>query len=326
MSNADNVEPVKSFRQAPEEANVSILDDILKERDSRKAELDIDENPIKPPIKDIKEEKEQKVKKTIDDEAEEASKPSEKKHSDDKVSNKTEPKEDEDDEREVEIAKIKKALNDSQKWGHSNNKRLKSVVKIVDSLKDQGILNDDEFNSLSSLLTSDNEPPEIEEAKSITNPLDRFINAANKRLGDLREVFEEDHLFDKKVAAFDFFVNHASEQEKDELVEELESFDINSLKLAKKLFQIGEKYYEENYKELDEAGGLKELVTTKNTEIKRMQRKIDKLEKELSRYSDYDKPTSRIDELGDTPENVSTVEPGNVLGSLIKQRDGNRKR
>jgi hypothetical protein len=326
MSSVDNVEPVKSFIQAPEEAKVSILDDILKERDSRKSELDIDENPIKPPIKEIKGEKEQKVKKSIDDEAEEAKKPSEKKHSDDKVSNKTDPKEDEDDEREIEIAKIKKALNDSQKWGHSNNKRLKSVVKIVDSLKDQGILNDDEFNSLSSLLTSDNEPPEIEEAKSITNPLDRFINAANKRLGDLREVFEEDHLFDKKVAAFDFFVNHASEQEKDNLVEELESFDINSLKLAKKLFQIGEKYYEENYKELDEAGGLKELVTAKNTEIKRMQRKIDKLEKELSRYSDYDKPTSRIDELGDTSENVSTVEPGNVLGSLIKQRDSNIKR
>ena len=142
----------------------------------------------------------------------------------------------------------------------------------------------------------------------------------------MREVFDEDPLFDKKVAAFDFFVNHASEQEKDELVEELESFDPNSLKLAKKMFQIGEKYYEENYKELDEAGGLKELVTVKNTEIKRMQRKIDKLEKELSRYNDYDKPTSRIDELGDTPEGVSTDEPGDVLGSLIKQRDGSKKR
>lgn len=78
MSIVDNVESVKSFSHAPKEANVSILDDILKERDSRKAELDIDENPIKPPIKEMNEEKDQKVKKLIDDDAEEESKPSEK--------------------------------------------------------------------------------------------------------------------------------------------------------------------------------------------------------------------------------------------------------
>ena len=323
MSDIDNVEVGKSFNAGIEQPEVSSLDEIFKERDAKKPDLDMDENPTKPPIKEKPEVKEPKVIKPIDDAEEESIKAPEKKEPEKKA---VETNDDQEDEREAEMAKLKKALNDSQKWGHTNNKRLKSVVKIIDSLKDQGILNDDEFSSLSGLLTSDSEPPELEEAKAINNPLDRFINAANKRLGDLREVFDEDPLFDKKVAAFDFFVNHASEQEKDELVEELESFDPNSLKLAKKLFQIGEKYYEENYKELDEAGGLKELVTVKNTEIKRMQRKIDKLEKELSRYNDYDKPTSRIDELGDTPEGVSTDEPGDVLGSLIKQRDGSKKR
>ncbi len=307
-----------------EEVKVSALDELLSDRDTRKSDVS-DEDHINPPIKEKLEQKPSKETKNIENKEnlKENIKNIENKDSEKKI---LENKEEDEDDRELELGKLRKALNDSQKWGHTNNKRLKSVVKIINSLKEQEILNEEEFNNLSTLLSSDSEPPEIEDEKTAVSPLDRFINAANKRMVDLRDMYDGDPLFDKKVNAFDFFFNHASEQEKDDLLEELEGIDINSLKLPKKLFQIGEKYYEENYKELDEAGGLKELITVKNTEIKRMQRKIDKLEKELSQYNDFDKPNLRIDELGDTfTENSSTDEPGNVLGSVIKERDNRRR-
>lgn len=325
MSVEDKNIDEKLVAAVTEEVPVSALDEVLKERDTKKPEEDSRDEPIKPVEKEKLTLKTQKTSKIADkeDESKEDLKNPENKAADKKV---IESKDDDGDDRDVELGKLRKALNDSQKWGHTNNKRLKSVVKIVSSLKESGVLTDDEFSNLNTYLTSDVEEPDIEEQQISKSPLDRFINSASKRLGDLREVFDEDPLFDKKVEAFDFFVKHATEQERDELAEELEDFDPNSLKLAKRLFQIGEKYYEENYKELDEAGGLKELVSIKNTELKRMQRKIDKLEKELSQYNDFDKPNLRIDELGDTlTENASTDEPGNVLGSILKERDSRRR-
>ncbi len=308
-----------------EEVKVSSLDELFTERNLPKSDEDLKEGPIKAIEKEKIEPKTSKIDKNIDnkDDLKENSKKDENKAADKKV---IESKDVDEDERDIEVGKLRKALNDSQKWGHTNSKRLKSVVKIIGSLKEQGILNEDEFTNLNSLLSSDSEEPDVEIEKTNANPLDRFINSATKRVDDLREFYEDDVLFDKKLDAFNFFMKHSSEKEQDDLLEELESYDPNSLKLAKRLFKIGEKYYEENYRELDEAGGLKELVTVKNTEIKKMQRKIDKLERELLQYNDYDPSTMKIDELGDTPmENLSTDKPGDVLGSLIKERDHKKR-
>lgn len=79
MSDIDNVEVGKSFNAGIEHPEVSSLDEIFKERDAKKPDLDMDENPTKPPIKEKPEVKEPKVIKPIDDAEEESIKAPEKK-------------------------------------------------------------------------------------------------------------------------------------------------------------------------------------------------------------------------------------------------------
>lgn len=297
------------------EQEVSILDDLFNERDSAPPEILQEEEAAKPVIKE-------KVKKETAEPEKEDDEPIEKKDPKepiDKVEKKVEKEVDEDDKVFAEVEKLKKALTDSQKWGHTSNKRLKSAINMVNSLKDQGALTDDEFSKLSEFLHSD-----VEEEQKIApesdDPLLRLVNIAAKRIDDLRTIYEDDPLFQKKAEAFDFFVNHCSEQEREDILDELKDSEDNDLKLAKKMLKIGEKYYEENYKELDSAGGLKELVSLKNIEIEKMKRKLDKLSRKLAEYEDYDKPNYKIDELGDTG-NMVEGKPGTVIDEIFAERD-----
>lgn len=319
MSDVEKVVDEKVLENSAEKEPVSVLDNLLNEKEKRKPIVDPIEEVEKKAQKQVEQPKKQKDEKSAtENQKETASKPSN--NTSEKKSEKVNV--DEDDEREIEITKLRKALNDSQKWGHTNNKRLKSVVKIVDSLKESGILNDDEFNSLNNLLSSESEPPEIEGKEVNATPLKKMIDKAANRLQDLKSVYE-DPLFDKKIQAFDFLIQGMTEEERDNLSDELSEIGDNDFKLVKKMYQIGEEYYNENYKELDEAGGLKELLTAKNDEIKRLQRKIDKLERKVLESNDYDTPTNKIDESADAvkPEKASIHKPNDVLGGLLERRD-----
>lgn len=305
----------------PADSLGELFKDRVKDRESRKLE-----EQTKEEIPEKSEKEVLKIKKSKD------SKPSEDKEDSKrsivepevKVSDKKEPeaKVDDDEDRELEVGKLRKALNDSQKWGHTNNKRLKSVVKIVGALKEQGILTEDEFTNLNELLNSDSAEEEAEIVNVNISPMAKLVKIANNRLEDLRELYEDDPLFNKKIAAFDLCINNSSDQEIDDIYDDLETFESTPLKLVKRMYQIGERYYNEGFNEIDKAGGLKNFLFEKNTELKRLQKKIDKLESKLLEYNDHDKPTYKIDELGDTlHENVSTDKPGDVLGSLFKERD-----
>jgi hypothetical protein len=324
----ENIEE-QAVNTVEESVNPSALDELFKERSERKNSKSLDDGTEAPVKQEVPATKKVKDSKPV----EKASETNEKDDEGERVvAEKTKDKKpvdtrsDDDEERELEVAKLKKALNDSQKWGHTNNKRLKSVVKIIESLKEQGVLNEDEFYNVNTYLTSDVDEPEFENEKVSSDPLNNLIQIANQRVEDILVIYEDDPLSAKKVQAFKFYVENSSEVERDEILEEVEHLKDSPLKLAKKMFQIGERYYNENYKEIDEAGGLKELMSVKNTEIKRMRKRIDKLEKELLQYNDYDKPVLKMDELGDTlTEGTLTDEPGDVMGSILRER-ANRKK
>ncbi len=305
------------------------LGDLFKERVKDKESRRLDEEGKEEPT-EKKEKEVLKLKKPKDPKPAEDEEDSEKSIAEPKgkVSEKKEPepKVGEDEERELEVTKLRKALADSQKWGHTNNKRLKSVVKTIASLKEQGVLTEDEFTNINELLNSDDPEVEPETVKASMSPMANLIQIANKRLGDLREFYEGDPLFDKKIAAFDLCINNSSDQEVDDIYDDLEQYEKNDLKLVKRMYQIGEKYYNEGFNEIDKAGGLKNFLTEKNSELKRLQKKIDKLEAALLDYNNYDKPTYKIDELGDTlTTEMSLDKPGDVLGSLFKERDRKKK-
>lgn len=321
MSTEDNLIENK-VENSPKTPQPSVFDEILKEREEIKDENKSLEKSTEKPSENTK--KETTDKKEIKDEKKEEEKedPKNTEKSVKKETVKKEDEKDEDDERETEIANLRKSLNDSQRWGHNNNRRLKNTLKAINALKESGTLNEEEFNEISNLLASDSEEPEIESQETSNDPLQNYIRIADSRITDLQEIYDEDPLFTKKIEGFNFFMRHCTPQEREDLIDDLDSIGKNPLKLAKHMYKVGEKYYEENYKELDEAGGLKELLTVKNDEIKRLQRKVDKLERKALESNDYDKPTQRIDELTDVKdESVSEDKPGDVLGSIISRRD-----
>jgi hypothetical protein len=299
----------------------SVLDDLFKDRDNKKPEPEIkQEDPVstEKKVKEVSEPnktKENKQSETKSDPAIEKKEDIKKPQSED---------EDEDDPKDREIEKLKKALNDNQKWGHTNNKRLKSVAKKINSMKESGVITESEFSELNEMLQSDQEE-EPEKIETTSNaPLGKFMKIANNKVADLAEIYDPDNipLFNKKIGAFDKFVFEATPEELDDLEEEFEKLQDNPLRLAKRMYQIGEKFYNDHLKEIEEAGGMKEIIAKKNAELEKKQKKIDKLEKELLQYADYDKKsTYKIDELGETEGVKSTDKPGDVLGSLFKERD-----
>src|ERR1700735_5611690 len=82
----------------------------------------------------------------------------------------------EDDEDEVtealhekEIKKLKKMVSDSTTWGHSNNKKIKALMKEVNSLFQDQALTQEEYDRLTHLSSSDVSEPEAPEEHE-TNP------------------------------------------------------------------------------------------------------------------------------------------------------------
>ena len=316
-----SIENIEQAEQV-EIAEASVFDELLKERDLPKKDSDEEKQEIKK-VKELK-----KEVKTEENSADDEIKPKEKAVDPKGAENKAVKKEelDEDDIHTVEMEKLKKALNDSQKWGHSNNKRLKSTLKMISSLKEEGSLTEDEFSKLNDLLHSDSvEEEPISEISN--NPMVNLAQIANTRLEDLKELYGHDPLFNKKINAFDSYTRDASEQEIDEILDELEELKKSPLKLAKKMFDMGENFYNDIYSGLEKSGGLKAFIEEKNSEIIKMKKKIDKLETKLLQSNDYDSnPTMKIDELSDiVTDDVTTHKPNDVFGQILKERDRKRR-
>lgn len=297
------------------EPGKSALDDIFTDRDYPNREKEtFEEQPVKketvnPEEKSEKSKKTEEVKKV---EKKEISKIDDDEGDDEPVT--------ELEKYKKELEKSKKALADSQKWGHTNSKKLKAAIKSAQSLAEQGILTNEETKTLIQSLESEDFEVDAEMMDSNVHPITKYVNAANERFKDLKEIYEDDEMFDQKSEAFNHFLRDGDAEEIEEVLEHLESIKDSPLKIAKYMYKVGEKHFNEIYKDYMEAGGLKKFLSTKNNEIEKLNRKVDKLQKKLLQYEDYDKSNFRIDELSDS----SSIQEGNygsVFDQAAKERD-----
>lgn len=297
----------------------SSLDEIFEKRENRHSENKnvkvtegnkVDEKPL--------EQKDQKNEDKTDDEKANKVKDNVKK---------TSPLEEEDDDhKNSELESIKKSLNDSRKWGHDNNRRLKSALKMLETLKEKESFTEDDFTKLNSLLTSDTAPDSAEDVNTSNDPFINLMNIANTRLDDLREIYENDEFFDHKVRAFLSAIENSSKEEISDILDEMEEIKKSPLKLAKKMYEIGDKFYKEVYESVETAGGLKAFILEKNAEVARLKKKIDSLEKKMSQSSEYDKPTFKIDELSGNVDKTTKHRPNDGIGQLFEERDSSYRR
>lgn len=294
----------------PEEAvtpqqNVDPLSELFEERDRPKepkpeAKENVSGDSKSEGVKDVKSKETSEKKEDIKEEDEDEDIPSS-----------------EIDKTKTELEKTQKRLSENQKYAHKQVQKVKNALKIAQTLVDNGDLIEDDARSLIEALQSEEDETQ-EYYKGESHPFAPIFKIANKELENIRKYTDDETLQDK-VSAFDYFLSVSSQEEIEEVRDELIKLIDDPIKLTKKMLSIGQKAYEESYKEIKEAGGFKHYLSKKSQEIENMQKKIDKLEKKLSKYETYDKPTFRIDEMADVDSKES--ESDDPLTPMFKARD-----
>jgi hypothetical protein len=307
-------EQVKTEAEVTEEnlpvQESSVLDDVFKERaGSRKAKTEEEKAPQAKPEK--KEEPKTDAKKVEPKKA---------------IPSIDEGDEDDDEPSETELIKrdfekTKKALSETKKWAHTNSQKLKTAIKKINSLVDSEILTEAEAKELTEQLNAEGDEEHQYEASDNLPPMQKIYSSANRELENIKKYTDDENLTDK-IAAFDFFITDCDPDEREEILDELESLrGSDPLKMTKRMISLGAKYYEEVYKEFKEAGGYKKYSAQKNDEIVKLQKKVDKLTRKLSQYEEYDDPTRRIAELTDT-DGAKGVEQAtkDTLSQMFEER------
>ena len=251
---------------------------------------------------------------------------------------KVDPKGDSEDEQPSELdvlrkklEKTEKTLAENHKYGRSNAQKVKNALKTVQRFADDGLLAEEEAKELLGTLYSEGEEGTEDEgayqtSASQTSPFAPIFKVANKELENILK-YTDDQFLQDKVNAFDYFLSVGSKEEIEQVLEDLTDLLDDPLKLARKMLSIGQEVYEESYRSIKAAGGFKNYLSVKDQEIEKLQKKIDKLEKKLLQYEDFDKPRYRIDEMGDVEGGKpATGSPGNdTISALFDERDKVRK-
>jgi hypothetical protein len=210
--------------------------------------------------------------------------------------------------------------------------KLKNYEKRIAKLLNDGEIDSEYAEKLLSDISHDEDSEDVD---SDLNEFQKLIKIGSNGLDRYREsikdgIIDEDILLDKKVESFDFFMNEASHEEKVKVFEQLEKLKDKPILLAKKMLSIGNEYYEEAYKDFDEAGGFKRFKEKSNQEKEKLNKQVDKLNKEVLRlkeqYENFVEPrTMKLPSGGAT--SINTVKDYSIESSLRRARNGefNRK-
>lgn len=224
----------------------------------------------------------------------------------DKSLKKDSPKEDASTEEYQTLSKKLDATNErlyeNQRFARSLNQNKTTALKQIKDLIEEGELSEDQGEKLIAVLNASSvkEPESLSKPESLeenSHPFQKFFTIANLDVIQNYLEVSEDETYREKVHAFDAFMNEASQEELNDLYQELSSFEKEPMKLLKKMLSKGQQYLDEGFSEFAKAGGFRKYNSNKNSEIEILQRKVDKLGKKLLSYESYDKPTYRLDEL-----------------------------
>lgn len=175
---------------------------------------------------------------------------------------------------EVEV--FEKRLADSQKWATELSRKLKTFEQKVKKAVDDGLLDDDDAKDLLNAT-------QHEEKESLDNPFAKYIKMFDSEIEGIKKYGNEENL-ERKILSFNHLLRDSSPEELEQLMEELEGFEEDSIGLTKKILEIGKKHDEEVFGEFFESGNLRSLKSKYKKEIENKQKIIDKLEKQLQKY------------------------------------------
>jgi|GEM_PF-2378191 len=226
-----------------------------------------------------------------------------------------------------EVEKARQELESTKRWGHANSQKVKKAVLKTQEFIEEGSLSEEEGQTLLVILNASSSTPspfeEDDEVIAETQKTGKghlfaqLFPIANRELDNIR-TYGNDDLLDEKVKAFDYFLSVATPSEREETIEVLMDLKDQPVALAKKMLSLGQKCYEDFYKSLQEAGGLRAYQAKKKKDIQILNQKIDKLTKKLAQYEDYDRPTYGISEMGSSEKDKPVLD---TITGLFSERD-----
>lgn len=254
---------------------------------------------------------------------EEASKPSSSKKEPPEIKEEPEKPDEKFESLRLQLEKERKNASEAQKWGTRNSQKVKTAEKHLKAMLESGSFTEDEEEELKkalNLLMSPADETEPVVSSDSLHPLKKYFDIANKELPKFR-TYGNDSNIDNKIGAFNAFVVDASAEEIRDLIDDLESVEDDALKI-KKMLALGEKNYNEGFKEILESGGMKKTIEKKNKELEKLNKDLEKYKKKLTEYEDYDKTTRYgISEIRGTEDEVSETfeDPFDELESTREQ-------
>jgi hypothetical protein len=255
------------------------FEEFEKKRDIKK--IDVSEN--KNNIEKVKLEKDHKDEKKLDENIQDKEKEIESKEYDDSSVI---------DQLNGQIEKERKNLLEAQRWGTKNSQKVKGAHKTIKSLLENGSFTSDEEEELSkalSILSTEGGDIEEEHLPSSSHPLQKYFDIANTELPKFK-TYGNDPNLENKIASFNHFIKEATAEEIKDLIDTLEDADTDALKI-KKMLSIGEKNYNEGFKEIIDNGGARSAIQKKNKEIERLTKEIERYKKKLTEHENYDTTT-----------------------------------
>lgn len=235
--------------------------------------------------------------------------------------NKEETKEDTADleSLKAELAREKSRALENQKYSRQTAQKLKNTLRLVKEMETSGLLDEEDVQKIAASLSNDGDVDLDPERGSIytIHPLGEFIKIADAELVNLKK-YTDDPLLDDKIFSFNHYIQNTDKETVDELMDTLSDLKDNPVALTKKLLSIGKEHYDNVYKDLKESGGLTGLLSKFKEKEEKLNKQIDRLNKKLSQYEDYNKSSYKIDSVQESGE----AEPsGDVLDEVFEERD-----
>jgi hypothetical protein len=242
---------------------------------------------------------------------------------------KVEPKKEEDGDISSEdidykskIEKLEKTVKDTQRSFHEDRKKLTAYKRAVQKMVDDGVLVESEAETLLD-HTSFQDLPSEQQSQSV---LDRYINIWDKEISYMRKYSRDSESIDQNIAAFQHLFDTSSMKEKEEIMDELSSYEDDEVELTNQMLAMGAQYNEEIYSDIREAGGIRKLKEKFRNENEILQNKLDKVTKQYNKlkeqYEDYDqKPSNMRLQSGSIG---SSIHSGKNATPTVKNIFGNR--
>jgi hypothetical protein len=192
------------------------------------------------------------------------------------------------------LKKEKDRADHSNKWGRDLSRKLSNANSLIKKWEESAVIDEEQAAAIINVLKHGH----LVEDDIELSPMDKHIRNADSAIMDMRR-YSDDELFDKKITYFNSALKEMSEDEMADLIDELDEIEDDPVKLLKRMMAIGYEYYNNSpLKEVEENGGIKEVISSYKEKINLLQKKLDKQDKiinKLKEEEDYDKSSAGYD-------------------------------